>query len=326
MKVNIRFTDSLLDGIMLLLSCAGYFHLYRKKGTKLTIRIISVIYSSLIVSLANLWAVVQLVGSFLPPLLTYDNVLMAISLPFSYFYGPIILLGTFIQSSMKPGYYHLIEEIKMCAKNVKISHKIAILVTGLIQILMVATSFPDLYMRMNEDKDRIEKNLRYLHSYTDGENITYGYFVSYLSVIMGYIFSTYVISCALYLVQIICILLSNQFILCTEKLKQSTRDHINELEDIVCEYEKLRSLVNSADNSFIVLNGVMMTYSTISVCIMGYIMIGMNDNVDAIYYIKYMIYGVMNLFLICTSAAYLNTSVSMHLTSTLPGLKNVLVH
>ena len=119
MMVNIHFTQSLLDGIMFVLSCAGYFHVYMKKRTKLTIRIISVIYSSLIVSLANLWAVLQLVGSFWPPLLTYDNVLMAISLPFSNFYGPIILLSTFIQSSKKSGYYHLSEEIKMCTKMLK---------------------------------------------------------------------------------------------------------------------------------------------------------------------------------------------------------------
>lgn len=125
-------------------------------------------------------------------------------------------------------------------------------------------------------------------------------------------------SLGLYLIQIICILLSNQFILCTQKVQQTPASRINDLEDIVSEYEELRCLVSKTDKMFMVLNGVMMSYGILSVCFMGYALIVKESGPDFYYgYIKYMVSGVINICFICGSAAYLNSCVSSIYLSTL---------
>ncbi len=310
LKKRISFSGVILDSLMFLLSFVGYFHVYGKTGTKRIIKIISIIYSFSIVSLVTVCGVMEMIGAYLPPRVPFSHSLLAAILPIFYFYGPVIMIATFVQSFDKGGYYNLIERIKSSTVHVKMSTKISIGIIGVIEIGMLGLSIPDFLLRMNYTKDTIKASLSFYHSYTSEENMVYGYFVYHLAALRSIVFSMWIMCCALYLVQIICLLLSNQFKLCTQKLKQITGNDISQIEDIITKYEELRSLVKTTDELFMILNGVMMSYSIFSVCSMGYLIMVVDTDWPTDIYIKYIIYGVMNLVFICVIAAYLNTCVS----------------
>ncbi len=306
MERNLGFSRLLLDSLMCLLSSGGYFHVYRKKGTKLVFRILSVIYSLLILSVVTIFIVLEAIGSQLSPKPVNYTLLVALSNIISNFYASIILLGNFIQSFDKMGYYNLVEKVIMSTVYVKISCKILIFVMALTQLAMLGLILPDVHSVMTGSENDIRYNLKIYHSYTN-ENISYGYFIHYLFIFRNYVMSTFLPTLALFLVESICILLSNQFILCTEKLNKMTLDNTHELEVVIREYERLRKIVNQTDKLFMVLIGVMLSIGIFSTCLYGYMLIVTGETST----IRYVLYPMMYIFLVCVSGAYLNACVSI---------------
>ncbi len=209
------------------------------------------------------------------------------------------------------GYYTLIKKIKKIkniAKQVKTSNKILILIFGIMHLIVMTLLASSMYTDVKQQMKNMEHALKYFHSYMPADQEEYGYFIVFLTLFHGIWVNLFVITLALFLVEIVVILLSNQFKQCTQQISTLEAGSIEEIEKIISEFEKLRDLVNEADNLFIILIGVMITTEIVYTCTMGYLLVIYKfSSWSLLYFGTNVVCEAIHLLLMCVCAAYLNT-------------------
>ncbi len=296
---------------MVILICGGFIHIYRNGNVKKFIKILSVAYSLLVLCLSILNLLLLLIGTCLPPSPINDvssvNKLVVVILVFGYFYAISILFYTFFQSFKRKGYHEVIRKIKTLPGNIDATHKLTLLIFGVIYIVISILIGFVMSVSVKIQMNNLSPHIEYFHSYLPADESSYGYFIAFLSLFHGVFVNLVIITSALFLVETVIILLSNQFKILTQKIKKLDATNIEKIDNIIFEYETLCDLVKEADKTFIVVIGVMVTTEIIYACIMGYLLVISDFNMFSLQNFGTLLFGeVSQLFIMCGSAAYLN--------------------
>ncbi len=312
MKKNRNFSLIVLNCLMVVLTCTGFLHIYRKRAINKIFRILSVIYSLLVLCLVTLHIVLLLVGISLPPspLLndSYVGVLTMTIFVSGYLYGFSILLSSFLQCFKREGYHFLTEKIESMSREIKSPCNMIISICGIFHLGVILSIGTNMSVYTTDQMKDVSFNLEYHHSYAPADLKPYGYFVTFLSIFHGFWINVVVITLILYFIEIIIILVSNQFKVCTERITKLETRNINEMENIISDYEMLRGFLDQIEKLLSITIGVMVTVEVVYVCIMGYLIVIFKFHSWAIQQFGTLVIAeVIQLFLMCACAAYLNT-------------------
>ncbi len=310
----------MIDVTVAILQILGFFHCYHRPNTNTLIKLLSVIYSTIIVLFALLGTILFTTGRILPPRRTVA--------PFLTFLIDIIIMGnislvwltSFIQCFRKANIYSIIKMIKSKhAPNYKLSYKVVMVIVVIFYITLLFTATNDMVLTIRADYMFIDETLYFDHSYFNGFNKEYGIFVIFLKNFVVYGLGIYGFWIILMLLALLNFRICSEFSIHRkefESLIKSTTDDTKELTEkftrLTRNFELTRQKTLELGNAFGHTIGIVITFTITFCCLMGYFgtLICQTQVL-----VKFFVYVLLVLLILCGSAAHINTVVRKNIFS-----------